>query len=135
MRSSVSWRSSMPITGCQSESVSSVRSGGCADPSVALERCRDACYNALRANLTEDQEGNCWYWGTDGECEANADWMSRSCSRSCSKLRACGARPDSSECAEPFECPLERDRDDAAACAERAKRGECRSRSIWRRAT
>ena len=47
---------------------------------------------ALRANLTEDNEGNCWYWTTDGECEANPEWMARSCGRSCSKMRACASR-------------------------------------------
>jgi hypothetical protein len=88
--------------------------------------------SAVRTNLTHDMEGNCWYWGTDGECEANANWMARSCSRSCTKLKACDATPESPECAQPFECPLERDRDDAERCARRARNGECRARSIWR---
>ena len=102
----------------------------CANPKYALDRCRSSCYKRLRSNLTDDQMGNCWYWGTDGECQANAQWMSSSCARSCRKLVACAGAPESPECAEPFECPLERDRDEAG-CAERARRGECRSGSVW----
>ena len=86
----------------------------------------------LKGNLTEDLEGNCFYWSTDGECDSNPEWMSRSCHRSCAILRNCGRAPESAECAAPFECPLERDRDDEANCAERARKGECRSGSIWR---
>ena len=110
-----------------------VAAGACAhDSEVALTRCRASCYRVLKGNLTEDLEGNCFYWSTDGECDSNPEWMSRSCHRSCAILRNCGRAPESAECAAPFECPLERDRDDEANCAERARKGECRSGSIWR---
>ena len=98
---------------------------------AALVRCRASCFKALRANLTEDTEGNCWYWSTDGECEANAQWMGSSCARSCSILDACSRTPTSEACAKPFECPLEHDRMSAETCVERARRGECRAVDIW----
>ena len=99
---------------------------------VALVQCRNSCYRQLRRNLTEDQEGNCWYWSTDGECVANPDWMGKSCLRSCRKLAACAAQPHSAQCAAPHECPLQRDTLEEAECARRAEAGECRSKSIWR---
>ena len=109
-----------------------VSSGACrTQADVALERCRSSCYQWLRHNLTDDTEGNCWYWTTDGECAANAQWMGKSCPRSCRKLAACTSHPHSPLCAEPFECPLTRDAMDEAECLERARRGECRPHSIW----
>lgn len=57
--------------------------------------------------------------------------MGTSCGRSCAKLRACADKPFTADCAKPFECPLERDRDEPTPCAERARRGECRPSSIW----
>ena len=65
------------------------------------------------------------------ECAANADWMGKSCARSCRKLSACTTHPESARCAEPFECPLERDKMDEAECVRRARAGECRPSSIW----
>ena len=66
-----------------------VAAGACStDPTVAITTCRKSCYKALRANLTEDQEGNCWYWGTDGECANNSVWMRKTCPRTCITLEA-----------------------------------------------
>jgi len=71
------------------------------------------------------QEGNCWYWGTDGECDSNGVWMRETCPLSCAKLEACGAEPESPECARPFECPPARDQ--RQDCIRRALAGECRA--------
>ena len=43
-----------------------VKRGDCRRPVVALKQCRASCYRLLRKNLTDDTEGNCWYWATDG---------------------------------------------------------------------
>ena len=118
--------------GGRAECAKLVAAGGCAEREVALVRCRQSCYRRFRKNLTSDTEGNCWYWGTDGECEANTDWMEKSCSLSCRKLHACVKHPESETCAERFECPLERDKADEQDCARRAAAGECRSGSVWR---
>ena len=106
-----------------------VQEGRCRSD-VALVKCRASCFRALKANLTEDLEGNCFYWATDGECDANPQWMSTSCARSCSLLRSCGSSPESAQCARQFECPLERDRDRVETCTERARQGECRAKNI-----
>lgn len=42
-------------------------SGGCLTQR-GLEACRGTCMQRLQANLSRDEEGNCWYWATDGEC-------------------------------------------------------------------
>lgn len=107
-----------------------VASGRC-QSDVALVKCRSSCFRALKANHTEDLEGNCFYWATDGECEANQQWMHSSCARSCELLHVCRVAPESEVCARQFECPLERDKSDAETCAKRARRGECRPESIW----
>ena len=65
-----------------------IKAGGCyQNREVATSKCRSGCFRALSGNLTEDKEGNCWYWSTDGECEANPSWMATSCGRSCKKAR------------------------------------------------
>ena len=117
-------------TADQAECSRLVKEGRC-HADVALVRCRASCYTALKANLTEDLEGNCFYWATDGECESNREWMATSCRRSCELLRSCGVAPESKPCARSFECPLARDRDDADKCAAAARRGECRARDSW----
>ena len=72
-----------------------VGSGGCATAD-GLGRCRQSCRTSLTSNLTEDKDGNCWYWATDGEC--NNEHMQRTtCPRSCAKLAACRADPSSAE--------------------------------------
>mmetsp|Transcript_41762 Transcript_41762/g.135442 ORF Transcript_41762/g.135442 Transcript_41762/m.135442 type:complete len:384 (+) Transcript_41762:870-2021(+) len=49
--------------------------------------------------------------------------MRETCPLSCAKLEACGAEPESPECARPFECPPASDtRQD---CIRRALAGEC----------
>jgi len=108
-----------------------IAGAGCRSEPV-LARCGSACFLNFSASWTPDREGNCWYWATDGECDANPAWMESSCPRSCSKLRACAADPASDACSEPFECPLSRDR--AGDCTERALRGECRGGggAAWR---
>ena len=81
-------------TADQAECSRLVKEGRC-HADVALVRCRASCYTALKANLTEDLEGNCFYWATDGECESNREWMATSCRRSCELLRSCGVAPES----------------------------------------
>ena len=120
---------------------------GCADvvargecgQAAGLVQCRSSCRTALQRRLSPDTEGNCWYWGTDGECANNSVWMRKTCPRTCVKLEACSAStetasadegPHSSLCSEPFECPVAND--ERADCAERARRGECRAASRWR---
>lgn len=105
-----------------------VGSGGCSTAD-GLRRCRAACLAAARGNLTEDTEGNCWYWATDGECAANPAWMREHCGRSCSVREACLADPASSACARPFECPI--GDDNAPDCAQRVLEGECRPRGLF----
>ena len=51
------------------------------------------------------------------------------CRQSCTKLRECGATPESEGCAKPFECPVVLD--ERPGCVERALRGECRARTSW----
>ena len=96
---------------------------GCADvvargecgQAAGLVQCRSSCRAALQRRLSPDTEGNCWYWGTDGECANNSVWMRKTCPRTCVKLEACSAStetasadegPHSSLCSEPFECPV-----------------------------
>jgi len=97
---------------------------GCRSEAVLVE-CGGPCFKRFQAELTPDKEGNCWYWATDKECVSNAAWMGHACARSCSRLRACGDNPALDACAEPFECPVQRD--SHANCPQRAKRGECRA--------
>ena len=56
--------------------------GGCARPST-LSQCKTTCLSRLKPTVTDDGEGNCWYWSTDGECEANPTFMQRACRASC----------------------------------------------------
>ena len=64
--------------------------GGC-HTEEGLGKCRSSCLAHLSRNQTSDTEGNCWYWGTDGECHpsGNSVWMKQTCPRSCDKLWAC----------------------------------------------
>lgn len=96
-----------------------------------LRQCRSTCLNVYRTNLTEDTDGNCWYWATDGECESNAGWMARACARSCSILHNCTADPTSGACARSFECPLKADEEDIDKCISVASQGDCRAGSVW----
>jgi prolyl 4-hydroxylase len=113
---------------CDAVAAETAPGAGCRSR-AGVEGCRVTCFRAQQAALTEDTLGNCWYWGTDGECEANPAWMQKSCARSCTKLRACSTAQGSAACAQPFECPLEKDSSDD--CVDRALRGECRSESAW----
>ena len=101
--------------------------GGCARPST-LSQCKTTCLSRLKPTVTDDGEGNCWYWSTDGECEANPVWMKNTCPLSCAKLEQCAVAPASAACARTFECPPKRD--EADDCP-RAARGECRPSSVW----
>jgi hypothetical protein len=58
---------------------------------AGLVQCRSSCLAALQLRLSPDTEGNCWYWGTDGECAHNSIWMRKTCPRTCVKLEACRA--------------------------------------------
>ena len=102
--------------------------GGCARPST-LSQCKTTCLSRLKPTVTDDGEGNCWYWSTDGECEANPVWMKNTCPLSCAKLEQCAVAPASAACARTFECPPKRD--EADDCPRRAARGECRPSSVW----
>ena len=104
--------------------------GGCAT-AEGLAQCRGSCLTSLHANLTSDTEGNCWYWGTDGECTNNSVWMRKTCPRSCEKLDACSAAhtQHTDACAAAFECPPARD--ERHDCVARARRGECRAADAW----
>ena len=111
--------------------------GNCACARRARPGCAlfAACllHECPRMRVSHPLAGAGWYWGTDGECEANAGWMGASCARSCSKLHACADRPETPACAEPFECPLQRDHTgEESQCAERAAKGECRSNSVFK---
>ena len=108
--------------------------GGCMRREGVSE-CAATCLAWISRQLTEDREGNCWYWSTDGECDSNPTWMNSTCERSCSKLRACTADPASELCARPFECPARRDTADG--CIARASARECRAgqdleSGVWR---
>ena len=85
--------------------------GGCARPST-LSQCKTTCLSRLKPTVTDDGEGNCWYWSTDGECEANPVWMKNTCPLSCAKLEQCAVAPASAACARTFECPPKRDEAD-----------------------
>ena len=74
-----------------------VARGECAAP-AGLVQCRSSCLVALQQRLSPDTEGNCWYWGTDGECANNAVWMRKTCPRTCTKLEACGDAPHGQPC-------------------------------------
>ena len=49
----------------------------------------------------DPQEGNCWYWGTDGECDSNGVWMRETCPLSCAKLEARGGATEAANIGEP----------------------------------
>lgn len=112
-----------------SECYELVRNGRCNDIEV-LRRCGPSCFKSARANLTEDKDGNCWYWASDDECESNPEWMESSCSRACSILHSCSTDPSSDLCAQSFECPLTRDMH--KECPDLARDGQCRSSGRFR---
>ena len=68
-----------------------VGAGAC-NTTSGLVQCRGSCLRELQARLSGDTEGNCWYWGTDGECANNSVWMRQTCPLTCAKLAACGGR-------------------------------------------
>jgi len=75
-----------------------------------------------------DNNANCAYWASNGECESNPGWMLANCPQSCG---SCDPVPTPAPTPPPTPAPTPSCTDNNANCAHWASNGECQANPSW----